>query len=374
MLLRFNDPTAHDRIVVIEHRCLARTNPLHGLFEHDPRHTGRGWSDLRLNSGGTITNLHRDPARRPKLVAVNKIQVRYHHLPDLQLGRFSENHAIRVWIYPDNIQPLSGCNTEMSSLPHGEKGDAVVFSHDCAVGQDHLAGTQRLRRMFLQKSAVIIVWNKADLLTFGPLRGGEGELARQGANLGLSHTAEGKENVPHLVLSQPVEEIALVLALIRAFFQKIPGRSILFHARVMAGRKMIKAVRFRVLEKMLKLDKVVALDAGIGGASPAIFADKIIDNGSGKLGLSVNHAVRDAEAAAYCLGGPDVAAESGRQLHGDAFDLKPLPHEERGGHRTVDPPAHGHENALVHNDVIYGLVIVCTYNRPSSPSAPIGDP
>ena len=53
---------------------------------------------------------------------------------------------------------------------------------------------------------------------------GRPELARARPHLGLPHAAERKEHALHLVLRQPVQEVALVLAFVNAFFQKKAGR------------------------------------------------------------------------------------------------------------------------------------------------------
>jgi hypothetical protein len=91
-----------------------------------------------------------------------------------------------------------------------------------------------------------------------------------------------------------------------------------------AGGEIIEAIRERVLKEEPEFDEVVALDAGIRRAALPVLGDEIADDALRKLGLSVEHAVRDAEMMTDGLGRPDIAAQPGRQLHGDAFDLEPL--------------------------------------------------
>src|SRR5512135_1554961 len=116
----------------------------------------------------------------------------------------------------------------------------------------------------------------------------------------------------------------------------------------MAGCKKVKTFCKGKIQKQVKLDEFVALDAGIGRPAAAVLGDEVVDDILRELGLQVEEVMRNGQVMTDRLGRADVAAHSRSQLHGDAFYAVSLLLEQCRGDGAVHSAAHGYENALCH--------------------------
>jgi hypothetical protein len=224
-----------------------------------------------------------------------------------------------------------------------------MFSNGLSISHHDLAGPKRPRGIFFQEGTIIIVRHETDLLALGSLGGREFKIARARLYCRLEHAAKWKEHAFHLVLCKAIQKVALVFLFINALFEDKAGcRWIVFDTSVMSGSEIIETIRACVVQKQVKLDKVIALNAGVRRAAVFILGNEVVDNVTGEFGLRINYAVRYVETDADRLRRADIAAQTGCQLHGNTLNLAPLFMEERGSRRTVNAAAHGHKNTRCH--------------------------
>ncbi len=307
---RFNYPSPDNCILFIEHRCLTGTDAGNGLVECD---TDAAWScglDHRRHEGRAVAYLYEDVQGSFQLFEGDEVRLRHCGLFCLELGKLSENDPALFRLDPGDVEPFSCGDAELSSLSHGEEGDAVVLAHDLSAGHDDLSGFEDLGCMVLQKCAVVVVRDEADLLALGPLRSREVERPCLFAHFCFFHPAQWKEHVRELVLGQAVQEVALVFAGVGAFLQeKTVCCRIVFDTGIVAGGEKVETIFAGEGQKQMKLDEVVALDAGVRRAAVTVFGDEVFDNIPGKGLLYVDHAMGNVEVAADGLGRGNVAAK-----------------------------------------------------------------
>ncbi len=94
------------------------------------------------------------------------------------------------------------------------------------------------------------------------------------AHLGLEHVTQGKQRARHLLLREPVQEIALVLGRIGRF-QHSCQLAALVEPRVVPGGDVFGARAMCKVEKGLELDFSVAQHIGVGRASGLQFGKEI---------------------------------------------------------------------------------------------------
>ena len=126
-------------------------------------------------------------------------------------------------------------------------------------------------------------------------------------------------------------------------------------AGVMAGHERITAKANGLIEQGGELDRPVALDAGIGGATAPVIIDKAVDDPRPEVVRVVEHVVGDVElggnppgvfgvADRAATGGGSLARRTRPHLEGDPDDLMAFRLHQRRGHRRVDPARHRDED------------------------------
>ena len=236
---------------------------------------------------------------------------------------------------------------------------AIMMAEHVSVHVDDITGMQAAGRMLFQIRFVIIVRHEADFLAVRLVRDRQMPIFRHPARLGLMVIAERHEEVREAVLIEMIERIRLVFLRIDAFLEQPTAFSILFDARIVARRDVVRAELHRPLKQAAEFHKAVASDARIRRASFAVFGKEIIDDCLTKEFLEIHDVMRDADdlrdaprivdgrqraaAAVICC---EVAALV-REPHRHADDVIAAFLEERRRQRAVDAAAHADDDRLV---------------------------
>src|SRR5207253_9241756 len=155
---------------------------------------------------------------------------------------------------------------EPRPLADGIHRDAVVLADYRPTLVDDRAGLDLRAKALLQQGPVASVRHKADLLAVGLGGGDEAERGRFLAHLVLRPLADGKAQNAPLTLAQLIEDIRLVLALVDRLAKGI-GVGTSLDASVVAGRQRVGAQPQRLAQQQAELDRLVAADARVRGAS-----------------------------------------------------------------------------------------------------------
>jgi hypothetical protein len=174
--------------------------------------------------------------------------------------------------------------------------------------------------------------------------------------------------VRELVLSEPVQEVALVLVGVACAEQAVApaagnvGVLERVHPRVVAGRNgRAVVVAQRLAQEGAELHVAVAVDARAGRAAREVRVEERLEHARAELALQVEHIERDPELtgnAAGVVGGVqgatallELAVRVGHVVepHPDADGLDTLLSKESRGDRRVDTARHRDEHALAHH-------------------------
>ncbi len=237
-----------------------------------------------------------------------------------------------------------------------------MFSVNLAVGSHKRAGLKFCSGIPLDKSGVISVWHKTDILAVVLFRVDKSVFLRNLPHPLLGQAAQGKKQAGKLSLRQGIEHIALVFGVIQAFFQQ-PSACfhILFHPGVMAGGHVIIADLPGTLHQLPKFDVPVAIDTGIGRFTPFIGPYKPVHDLLPEAVSKIEHIKGHAQpggyaagvvhivqgAAGFLSGNPRVLI--GMKLQGDADRfVAELLHQKRG-YTGIHSAAHGYDGFFFHS-------------------------
>src|SRR5258708_27295957 len=130
----------------------------------------------------------------------------------------------------------------------------------------------------LDKTGVVAVGNKADLLALGLVGGRESQRSRAGANFGLGHLTERKNSSRQLVLSEGEEKIRLILGIVDGAQQVILGVGALLYSGVVPGSHVAGIQRAGTAPQAIELDLAIAHHARIRRATAEIFGNEAVDH------------------------------------------------------------------------------------------------
>ena len=151
-------------------------------------------------------------------------------------------------------------------------------------------------RIVPDKGSVIAVRDKADILAIRLLRIDKTMLHCNGAYLVLAQIPQREQHMRKLLLRELIEDIGLILPLIRRLFEKpAPGLPVPLHTGVMPGGHRVKSAGKRLIQQRAKFDRPVTIDAGIRRVPRAVFADKTVNHLFAETVEEWEHLVRKAE-------------------------------------------------------------------------------
>jgi len=213
----------------------------------------------------------------------------------------ADNERIGCGVFVDHESGLAK-GAKAFALANGIVDDAGVLSDDLARKVDHRSGLGDFTAGLAQEFAVAAI-DKADLLAVRLVVHPQSGLIGNPADLGFFELAEGEQQVGKLVLGQHVEGVALVLAIVAAAAQVVQaGGWIKNIAQVVAGGDIVETVDAGFFQELVKFDRAVAFDTGVGCEAAAIGIDKGGDHAAFEGADHVEDVVLDAEQVANAAG------------------------------------------------------------------------
>ena len=144
------------------------------------------------------------------------------------------------------------------------------------------------------KSGIISVRYKADILAIMLARIDQSLFFRHFPDLRLRHAAQGEQRMCKLLLRQAVEHITLVFLFIDGFFQE--ELSVLFFdSGIVSGYNVIVIQLLCPLHQLFKLHITVTVDTRIRSESVFIGADKAVHDLCAEIFRKIEHEIRNAQ-------------------------------------------------------------------------------
>ena len=223
-------------------------------------------------------------------------------------------------------------------------------------------GVHKLPRLGLcpiaHELAIIVVRYKTNLLAVRLISHRQPALRRKPPYIPLGELPHRQQQPPQLLLPQGEQHIRLILAAVRALQQPCPI-ALAPYPRVMPRSDIIGVHKQRPPQQKVKLDLVIASQAGMRRPPVVILPHEIINHMPLKLALKVHEIMPRPDSVAHSPSvlhilhrAAPLAQRRGirplrrPQPHRHPHDLIPLPPQQQGSHRRIHPPAHSHNNAL----------------------------
>ena len=201
-----------------------------------------------------------------------------------------------------------------------------------------------------QKARVVPVRHEADVLAVGLVSVDEPRLAGALTDGGLVVFSHRQQQVGQLVLTQLVEDVALILAPVPAPEEMVfAGGFVKLHPGVVPGGQVIVSQQQRPLQQRAEFQAAVAVDAGIGGAPGAVFGHEVVHHIPGEPLRLVENVEFHTQAVGHAPGiGGIVGGAAGalhlaviQAQHGAVAAVALLAQQQSGG-GAVHPAGHGH--------------------------------
>src|SRR5262245_22423355 len=208
-------PAAEHEVVPVENGRLAGRDRLQRRVE---AHAHAVVAE-RLDGAGhvrrAVADLDRRPDRPPRWRDRDPVELGGLEAAALQLALRPDHDRVASRVDLDHVERLSRRDAEAAPLP-----DRVM--HDAAVPADLTSraiedrARARLADVLLDEAGVVVVGHEADLLTLRLVGREQAERARPLAHFGLGQPLEWEAAAAEQLLSQRVEDVALVLARVAA--------------------------------------------------------------------------------------------------------------------------------------------------------------
>ena len=363
---RPRDPGAAEHLVaVVQHRRLTRRrrpDRLRGLDRQPIVADERHLAGDRLGPVADA-NRGREPVRGR--LAGDEVAARRDERPARDLVAPTDDNGVRRRHDLSDVDGLAQREPEPVPLAHGVVRVAGVRADLGPVGVDDETRLAVVAAPLGQQRAVIAERDEADLLALRLRGGGQRELGRDRAHLGLRQLPERKARRRQLRLGERPEEVGLVLRDVARAQQVVPAAGIGRDPCVVPGGDRVGTVgREAALEEHVELDVLVARLARVRGGAVEVAVDEGVDDLRAELTLEVEDEERDAgqlRHPARIVGRVRRAAAATQlvalalvrgEAHPDAHHVRtavtPLGGKERGRHARVDAPAHGGHDAAAH--------------------------
>ena len=190
------------------------------------------------------------------------------------LGTAAHRDPVVPDIHLGYIQRLSSRNPQALALAYRIKRDSPVLSDEATLPIYHRAGLDGFARKTLQKRTVIIIWQKTDFLTVIFVRHRQAELPGQTAHLIFGVASYGKQDMPELLLAEPIQKIRLIFQGIPALDQLDPLACV-DQPGIMARGQIIGVTNKCLLEQRVKFDKLIAAHTRIRSPAQQVLTAEI---------------------------------------------------------------------------------------------------
>ena len=139
-----------------------------------------------------------------------------------QILIISQNHAVLCRTDFGNVNRLASCNTKPLSLTYRVANNSFMMPKHISVFICKIACRIVFSCKPADKSSIIPIWDKTDILAVRLICVIEILLVCDHAGLMFIHVSKGKHGMCQLLLGKGIKDIALVFCRVSCFFQKIP--------------------------------------------------------------------------------------------------------------------------------------------------------
>src|SRR5439155_11436512 len=192
-----------------------------------------------------MPDLHLNSHRVAQLGHGNQIYFPNTHRLAVEILLVAHDYLARISLNLDYVQWRPGSHAKSLALPNREVMNPVVLADHAAIAGNQFAcgvrqGIALLSKVCVKEVLVVAARHETNLLRIRLLREGESVVARQFANLGLSHFSKRKEGTAELFLGESEQEICLVLGSVSGTLQQpAPASLIGIHTHIMTSCKSI---------------------------------------------------------------------------------------------------------------------------------------
>ena len=158
-----------------------------------------------------------------------------------QIFIISQNHAVLCRTDFGNVNRLPGRNTKPLSLTYRVANNSFMMPKHISVFICKIACRIVFSCKPADKSSIIPIWDKTDILAVRLICVIEILLVCDHAGLMFIHVSKWKHGVCQLLLSKRVKNITLVFCRVSCFFQKISAIFPLFNSGIVSGYYIVTA-------------------------------------------------------------------------------------------------------------------------------------
>jgi len=379
---RFDGAAGEDGVGVVEDGGLAGSYGALGRVEIDAGgifaegHDGGGAGlvavadfDVGAEGGGEAARVEGDPV---------DVADEAGGVPEVAI--VADDELVLGLVEGDDVERTAGGDAEAAALSDGVAMEPLMRTEDFAIESDDFAGGGRrfpalLAEITFDELNVIAGRHEANFLAFGLF--GDGQLggAGNGADFVFGEVAEGEINAGELILLEAEEEVGLIFGGVTGAEEFVAaGGGIVLDAGVVSGGEAGRSSLAHHVEKLIKLDLIIAGGAWDGRAAVEVVFDEWSDDGSFELAFEIDDVKRKLEMGGDAAGVVDVvdgaapvwggcagavgagaAGEFGEaavipELHGEADDWEAALLEDGGDGGAVDAAGHGDGNGRYGRD------------------------
>ena len=149
------------------------------------------------------------------------------------------------------------------------------------------------------KSCIIPIWNKADILAVRLICIEEILLICNHTGLVLVHIPKREHGMCQLLLGQGIEHIALVLGRVCGFFQKVSAILTLLDSCIMASHNIVAAKLLCTVIQAVEFQIAVAVNTGVWSCSIFISSYKPVHDLFLEICSKVKNIIRDSQIVGY---------------------------------------------------------------------------
>ena len=161
--------------------------------------------------------------------------------------------------------------------------------------------------ILFHKLDIVPVRNEANVLTVVLPGVAESQLFRDLSHFLFHFAAQRKLYVAKLVLCQHIQHIALILAVIQRFFQKIPaGHFVIFNEGIVSGGHILQSLLFGKAKQFIELHIPVTINAWIRCPARLICSDELSDDLVPEVHGKIQHFIGNIQLKRHLTGVVDI--------------------------------------------------------------------